>query len=175
MDFRTERLFLNRYRVKQLCVVSKAAESFWSFAFHKRRGMSSLVWIDATTVKLWGVVVGGRKKRQAVEVALTRADSELALRVAHAVVNLAERHNFRVLDAVVEQKDENSVVVGGEHDLLGERQCKLNWALLVRGETAPAQDTWAEGRHRAAPSADRGMAREAWPLLACGQGCRRPP
>ena len=124
MDFRAERLFLNKYRVKQLCVVGKAAESFWSLAFHKRRGMNSLVCSDVTTVELWGVVVGGRKKRHAVEVELTRADSELALRVAHAVVNLAEMHNFRVLDAVVGQKDANGAVVG-EHDLLCERRCKL--------------------------------------------------
>ena len=42
MDYRREELKVGKYRVKQLTVVGVAAESFWSLAFHERRGLSNL-------------------------------------------------------------------------------------------------------------------------------------
>ena len=120
MDYRREKLYVNKYRVKQPCVVGKAAESFWPLASHKRRGMSSLVWSNVVTMELGDVVLRGRKKAT-LEVGLSRADSELALRAAHAVVNLLERNGFRVLDVAVAQNDGKGDLVG-EHDLVCERR-----------------------------------------------------
>jgi hypothetical protein len=119
MDYRKERVYLNKHRVKQLTVVGKACEAFWYLAFHKRRGMSALLWSDVKTVELQHVVVKGRTKRS-LTLALTAEDSQLSLRAARAVVNLAEQHDFRVLDAVVPQKNADGECVG-EHDLLCER------------------------------------------------------
>jgi hypothetical protein len=123
MDYRACAVQLNGYRVKQLCVVSLAAERFWFLAFRDRRGMGSLAWGDVASVELHGASVSGRT-RSSLVVGLTRADSELALRVARAVVSLVERHGFRVLDAVVPQKSAVAARVGrvGEHDLVCERR-----------------------------------------------------
>ena len=66
MDYRKERVYLNKHRVKQLTVVGKACEAFWYLAFHKRRGMSALLWSDVKTVELQHVVVKGRQKRSSM-------------------------------------------------------------------------------------------------------------
>ena len=123
MDYRACAVQLNGYRVKQLCVVSLAAERFWFLAFRDRRGMGSLAWGDVASVELHGASVSGRT-RSSLVVGLTRADSELALRVARAVALLVERHGFRVIDAVVPQKSAVAARVGrvGEHDLVCERR-----------------------------------------------------
>ena len=84
LDYRSVVLRVGGYRVKQLTVVGVAAESFWKKAFHERRGLSSLGWADVASVTLLDatrVDSAGREKRmESVEVALTRVDSELALR-----------------------------------------------------------------------------------------------
>ena len=122
------RLFVAGYRVKQLFVVSLGAERFWRLAFHDRRGMDDLKWSDVKTVqvrdvcRIDGVGKGKRvKKLKVVEVKLTRADSELALRVAHGVVNLIEDAGYRILDAIVPQRDKSGQCVG-EHDLICEKR-----------------------------------------------------
>lgn len=117
-DYRVQKLFVNGYRLKQLGVVSLAAEAFWTLAFKKRRGMGTLTGDCVTTVVFHNVVKDGRK-RQTFLVALSKADSQLALRVAHAAVSLCERNGFRVLDAVVPQYDGDTLV--SEHDLVCER------------------------------------------------------
>ena len=173
MDYRAERLFLGKHRVKQLCVVGVAAERFWELAFRKRRGMSSLAPSDVATVELRGVVVNGRKKNK-VDVGLTGADSELALRVAQATVRLAERHGFRVLDAVVPQKDSEGVVVG-EHDLLCERQRALqglsSWEVKLR-QLKTRGLKLATVRRQVQNAAWRGRSGRMWPV-ARAQGVNR--
>lgn len=121
------RLFVGGYRVKQLLVVSLGAERYWRLAFHDRRGMHSLKWSDVQTVQVRDVCridgVGKTrrvKKFSEVAIKLTRADSELALRVAHAVVNLVEAAGYRILDAIVPQRDQSGKCVG-EHDLICEK------------------------------------------------------
>ncbi len=123
MDYRACAVQLNGYRVKQLCVVSLAAERFWFLAFRDRRGMGSLAWGDVASVELHGASVSGRA-RSSLVVGLTRADSALSLRVARAVALLVERHGFRAIDAVVPQKSAVAARVGrvGEHDLVCERR-----------------------------------------------------
>jgi hypothetical protein len=173
MDYRTERLFLGKHRVKQLCVVGVAAERFWELAFRRRRGMSSLVSSDVATVELRGVVMNGRKKKK-VDVGLTGADSELALRVAQATVRLAERHGFRVLNAVVPQKDSEGVVVG-EHDLLCERQRALqglsSWEVKLR-QLKTRGLKLATVRRQVQTAAWRGRSGRMWPV-AREQGVNR--
>ena len=56
VDYRQAQLSVNGEDVKQLCVVSVAAERFWHEAFHQRRGLSSLQWSDVTSVNLLDVV-----------------------------------------------------------------------------------------------------------------------
>jgi uncharacterized protein YktB (UPF0637 family) len=43
LDFREVKLFVDGERVKQLLVVSLAAERFWWLALHERRGMNAFV------------------------------------------------------------------------------------------------------------------------------------
>ena len=50
MDYRACAVQLKSYRVKQLCVVSLAAERFWLLALRDRRGMGSLAWGDVASV-----------------------------------------------------------------------------------------------------------------------------
>lgn len=128
LDFRKVSLFVGGYRVKQLFVVSLGAERFWKLAFHDRRGLGSLTWSDVQTVevrdviRLFGVGNNARKRKLAVvTVQLTRGDSEFALRVANAVACIVENRGYRVLDAIVPQKDEAGELAG-EHDLVCERR-----------------------------------------------------
>ena len=110
MDFRSVILHVGSERVKQLCVVGVAVEYFWKLAFHGRRGLNSLVWSDVPSATLRDVVRidgAGRPRRWGIaEVALTRADSMLALRVARAVCKRVEESGFRIFDAIVAQKDQ---------------------------------------------------------------------
>ena len=94
-------LFVGRYRVKQLFVVSLGAERFWRLAFHDRRGIDSLTWSDVQAVDVRDVCrkdgVGNAqrvRKFKVLAVKLTRADSELALRLAHGVVDLVEKRRL---------------------------------------------------------------------------------
>ena len=66
------------------------------------------------------------KKFKVVEGKLTRADSGLALRVAHGVVTLIEDAGYRTLDAIVPQRDKSGLCVG-EHDLICEK-CRQDGA-----------------------------------------------
>ena len=128
MDFRKDHLEINNARVKQLCVIGVAAERFWDLAFHQRRGLGSCVWSDVTSVTLWDVRKktrsGNFKRMGSCEVALTPADSQLALAVARAVCEKLEDLDFRILDAGVEQLDGEGDCVGA-HDLVCERRQAL--------------------------------------------------
>ena len=88
VNYREVLLFVNSEVVKQLCVVGLAAERFWHEAFHQWRGLSSLRWSDVTSVNLLDVVrkddAGRSRKHGRLQVDLTPADSQLALRVAKA-------------------------------------------------------------------------------------------
>ena len=127
IDFRSTRLFVDGHRVKQLLVVSLAAERFWRLAFHERHGLNGLTWNDVPTIQVRNVVIVAgvgvatrKRKLDAVEVELKREDSMLALRVARDVARLLEKRDYRILDAVVPQlnKDKDRV---GEHDLVCEQ------------------------------------------------------
>ena len=125
LDFRRDHVVLKNERVKQLCVVGLAAEQFWDIAFHQRRGLSSCVWSDVTSVTLWDVMkktlTGNLKRMGSCEVKLEPADSQLALAVAKAVCEKLEEMDYRILDAGVEQMDVNGNCVGA-HDLICERR-----------------------------------------------------
>ena len=124
MDYRAICLYVGKYRVNQLTVVGLAAESFWRLAFHERRGIAALVWSDVKTIQVRDVVRNGRQFKS-LEVALSREDSQLALRAAIATVDAVELHGLRILDAIVPQKGGSGVSVG-EHDLVCERrQCAV--------------------------------------------------
>ena len=130
LHFWDVRLFVDGFRVKQLFVVSLAAEELWRLAFHERRGVDTLKWTDVQTVEVRRVVrkdgVGASERVQklrSVRVHLRRGDSELALRVAHGVVQLVEGKGYRILDAVVPQLDKDGASVG-EHDLICEKRNK---------------------------------------------------
>jgi hypothetical protein len=124
VNYREVGLSVNGFEVKQLCVVGLAAERFWHEAFHQRRGLSSLRWSDVTSVDLLDVVrkddAGRSRKHGRLQVDLTPADSQLALRVARAVAERLEE-DFRILDAIVDQKDDRNISVG-VHDLVCERR-----------------------------------------------------
>ena len=127
LDFRDVRLFVDGERVKQLFVVSLAAERFWWLAFRERRGMNALDWSDVQSVEVRSVLrVDGsgktarKRKLATVQVALTRDDSCLALRAAKAVCTLVEGKGYRILDAIVHQRAVGDLD-GGEHDLKCER------------------------------------------------------
>ena len=133
MDFRRVHLEINDERVKQLCVISVAAERFWDIAFHQRRGLNSCVWSDVTSVTLWGVMrktrQGSMQRMGSCEVKLAPADSQLAFAVAKSVREKLEDMDYRILDAGIEQKDVNGNCVGA-HDLICERRQALgplNW------------------------------------------------
>ena len=121
MDYRKKKMFsAEGWRVEQLCVVGAAAELFWERAFGERKGMNSLVWSDVQSVELRQLTLG-KEVLKKVRVGLSREDSVLALRAARAVVNLVEQSRYRVVDAIVEQRDAKGKRVG-EHDLLGEER-----------------------------------------------------
>lgn len=130
LDFRDVKLFVDGERVKQLFVVSLAAERYWWLAFHQRRGLNALKWSDVQSVEVRSVLrVDGsgktaRKRKFArVQVALTRDDSDLALRAAKAVCKLVEGKGYRILDAIVPQRAVGDLD-GGEHDLKCEQPVK---------------------------------------------------
>ena len=120
MDYRAICLHVGKYRVNQLTVVGLAAESVWRMAFHERRGIAALVWSDVQTIQVRDVVRNGRHL-SSLEVALSREDSQLALRAAIAIVDAVELYGLRILDAIVSQKGGSDVSVG-EHDLVCEQR-----------------------------------------------------
>ena len=70
VNYREVQLFVDGEEVKQLCVVSLAAERFWHEAFHKRRGLSSLQWSDVVSVDLLDAVRkdgNGRQRRHGAQ------------------------------------------------------------------------------------------------------------
>ena len=113
------KIFLNGYLVRSLTIIGIAAEYFWKLAIHDRRGFNCLSWSDVESVELRDVVVNDRN-RSLVEVSVPRRDAEIALQLAHAVVELLEQKGFRMLDAIVPQRDASGNKVG-EHDLVAER------------------------------------------------------
>ena len=131
MDYRAERYYISRYLVKQLTVVGKAAESFWSLAFRKRRGLSTLLPGEVATVDLYNVTNAQGRTLGTVTFKLSEEDSKLAHRLALAVVTLLERHGFRILDGVASRLDAAGNEIGGEHDLVCERRQSAKGASSV--------------------------------------------
>ena len=121
-NFREEPYYINKYRVKQLAVVGKAAESFWSLAFHRRLGLSKLLLGEVTRLDLYNVTDARGRFHLTVTFKLEEKDSRLALRLAVAVATAVERHGFRIMDGVQSRLDSYGCVIGGEHDLVGERK-----------------------------------------------------
>ena len=114
LKYRDVKLYVNGYRVKQLFVVSLAAEKLWKLAFHDGRGLNSVRCTDVKTVVARNVVrvtgVGRAKKKNlrklsSVELELTPEDAEMALRAGHHVVDLIEDAGYRIVDAIVPQLD----------------------------------------------------------------------
>ena len=56
VDYRTAKVYVDGTRVKQLCIVSLAAERFWHLAFHERRGPSTLRPCHVRSVEVLDVV-----------------------------------------------------------------------------------------------------------------------
>ena len=125
VDYREVALYVDNVRVKQLFVLSLAAERFWRLAFHDARGMAGLRPHHVERVEVRNAYrnEGGRKieMKSPLLVALTREDSRLALRVAEQIVTLVESKGYRILDAIQPQKDANNKKVG-EHDLVCEKR-----------------------------------------------------
>lgn len=128
LNYRDAKLYVGGYRVKQLFVVSLAAEKFWRRGIHDHRGMNAQVWSDVVSVEARDVVriTGDGSHRSwrglsTVELALTPADSAMGLKVACQVVELIEDHDYRVVDAIVEQRDALGRTAG-VHDLVCEKR-----------------------------------------------------
>ena len=71
VDYRTAKLYVDGTRVKQLCIVSLAAERFWHLAFHERRGLSTLRPCHVRSVEVLDVV---RKRETRVNGKLVQKD-----------------------------------------------------------------------------------------------------
>ena len=122
LDYRSRPIFLNGFRARTLCIVGLVVEEFLRLAFHERKGLNALEWHHAgACVQVKAAVVDGRRHRS-VDVVVLRADAELALAVARAVVASLEEPpgRFRILDAIVAQRDQYGTIVGA-HDLVCER------------------------------------------------------
>ena len=113
------KIFRNGYLVRSLTVIGVAAEQFLKLAIHYRRGFNALSWWSVKSVEMRGVIING-VSRSSITVEVPRRDAEIALRLARAVVERLEQVGFRMLDAIVPQRDARNTVVG-EHDLVAER------------------------------------------------------
>ena len=152
-----------------MTVMGVAASEFWRLAFRGRKRISACVWSDVQIVELRDVVKDGRKYGT-LEVAVTREDSQLALRAAIASVEAIEEHGLRILDAIATQKGEHGRSVG-EHDLVCERR------------QGPAGKTSVEVKFRRMTHASmlhevrRQLRQEAWRLFehanSAGHSCAR--
>ena len=118
-DYTLQKVYLNSYVVSCFTVVGIAAEYFWRLAIHDRRGFNALSWSSVRVIEMRNVIINDRR-HSLIEVGVPQRDAEMALRVARAVVERLEKAGFRMLDAIVPQKDVDGGTVG-EHDLIAER------------------------------------------------------
>ena len=114
--------------VHRLRLSSYAAEKFWHMAFGLQLGMNRLSPDAVRTAWLDDGEVDGIKKRGEVEVELPADYQELAFKIACAAVELLESHGYRILNAIVPERDANdsddvqNSSKKKEHDLVAERK-----------------------------------------------------